>query len=125
MHYFGSKQEKDNIYLGKRKTDPFKQGRLLQFLFIPRLPCYSPLWHRGDCPQVAVFNFLKDASVLDPFQSGFCASYGTDIVLVTFTDDLHKQMDQGRSALLLLHDLTPVFDMVDHDFLTHHFTYMG
>lgn len=48
-----------------------------------------------------------------------------ETALVTLTDNLHKQLDRGGSVLLLLLDLTAVFDMVDYDLLTHPLTNVG
>lgn len=37
------------------------------------------------------------------------------MTLVVLTDDFHRQLDQGGSTLVLLLDLTMVFNMVNHD----------
>lgn len=63
--------------------------------------------------------FLDDASVLNPFQSGFSRSHVMKTVLVTITDDLQRNLDRGMSALLLLLDLLAAFNMFNHDLLTH------
>lgn len=62
--------------------------------------------------------FLEDTSALDPFQSGVQTGHGTERVLVFLTDNLCRQLDWGRFALLLL-DFSAAFNMVDHDPLTH------
>lgn len=41
--------------------------------------------------------------------------------LVTFMDDLRRQLDQDGSLLLLL-DLMASFDTVDYDLMTYHLT---
>lgn len=61
----------------------------------------------------------KSWVTLDLIQSSFCPGHETEIALVTFMDDLKRHLDQGGSALLLVLDLTAVFNMVDYDLLTH------
>lgn len=57
---------------------------------------------------------LDDLLVLDLFQSSFCPSHWTIL-----TDNLHRQLDQGKFLLLFLLDLTAVFNMVDYSLFTH------
>lgn len=47
------------------------------------------------------------------------------MALVTHTDDVHRQLDQGGLALLTLLDLTSAINTVSHDLLTHHFADIG
>lgn len=63
--------------------------------------------------------FLDDPSLLDPFLSCFLPGHGTEMALVALTDDLWRHLDRGGSGLLLLLDLTAVFDTVSYDLLTH------
>lgn len=69
--------------------------------------------------------FLDDTSALNPFQSSFCPGHRTVTVLFTLMDDLHRQLDRGGSALLILLDLIAALDTVDHELLTHHLTDAG
>lgn len=69
--------------------------------------------------------FLNHTLVLDPFHSGFSSSHGTETALVALTDDLHKQLDQGVLVLLILLDLTAVFDVVDYDLFAHRLANVG
>lgn len=62
---------------------------------------------------------------LDPFQFSFCPDPRMEMALVALTDDLHMHLDQGGSALLLLLNLTAVFDTVICDLLTHRFIKVG
>lgn len=64
--------------------------------------------------------FLDDVSMLNPFQSGFHTRNETKMALITLTDDVCKQLNQGKLALLSLLDLIAIFDTVDYDILTHH-----
>uniref|UniRef100_A0A803SYC6 Reverse transcriptase domain-containing protein n=1 Tax=Anolis carolinensis TaxID=28377 RepID=A0A803SYC6_ANOCA len=74
---------------------------------------------------VQLQQFLDDTTGLDPFQSGFRAGHGTETVLVSITDHLRCQLDQGGSVLLVLLDLTAAFDTVDHNLLTHRLAIAG
>lgn len=59
---------------------------------------------------------LDVASVLSPFQYDFHPRHGMETVLVSLMDDLQRQLDGGRSALL---DLMALFKMVNHDLLVY------
>lgn len=63
--------------------------------------------------------FLEDISALDPFCSVFCPGYGMETVLVALMDNHHRQLDGVGRALLLLLDLTGVFNTVDYYLLAH------
>lgn len=65
--------------------------------------------------------FLDDESIFNPLLSSFYLGHGMETVLVvTLTDDLQTHLYLGRSALLLLLDLTAAFDMVDYVLMTYH-----
>lgn len=51
------------------------------------------------------------------FQSGFHPSHGTETALVTLTDDLQRQINQGRLMLSLLLKLKAAFDAVNYNLL--------
>lgn len=68
--------------------------------------------------------FLEETSALDPFQSSFRPSHGMETAVFTLTDGLCRHLDQVRSVLLLLINLTAAFDTVDYDLSSHHFAYM-
>ncbi|XP_077179731.1 uncharacterized protein LOC143830542 [Paroedura picta] len=85
---------------------------------------YRPVSHLaflGKMIERAVANqlteYLEEASVLDPSQSGFRPGHGVETALVALTDDLRRQLDRGGSALLILLDLSAAFDTVDHELL--------
>uniref|UniRef100_A0A8D0GH51 Reverse transcriptase domain-containing protein n=1 Tax=Sphenodon punctatus TaxID=8508 RepID=A0A8D0GH51_SPHPU len=68
---------------------------------------------------------LDSIGFLDPFQSGFRPSYGTETTLVALMDDLHREMDAGCSTFLILLDLLAAFDTVDHGLLLRRLQDMG
>uniref|UniRef100_A0A803TEE6 Reverse transcriptase domain-containing protein n=1 Tax=Anolis carolinensis TaxID=28377 RepID=A0A803TEE6_ANOCA len=90
---------------------------------VSNLPFLGKLVERAAVEQLQ--QFLNDTARLDPFQSGFRRGHRTETVLVTITDQLRCQRDQGGSALLMLLDLTAAFDMVDHNLLTHRLAMTG
>lgn len=63
--------------------------------------------------------FLADTVVLDPFQSGFHSSHGTETAGHIHRWVLHRQLDEGGSELLFLFAVGAAFDMVDYSLLTH------
>lgn len=58
-------------------------------------------------------HFLDGTLALD-----FRPSDGTEMALIALTDNLHRQLDQRRSVLLILLDLTAALNMVNHNLLT-------
>lgn len=57
---------------------------------------------------------MGDINNIDPFQLEFRPFHGAEIVLVTPIDDLLQEADQGNVNLLVLKDLSAVFDIVNH-----------
>ncbi|KAF7236183.1 Polynucleotide 5'-hydroxyl-kinase NOL9 [Varanus komodoensis] len=57
---------------------------------------------------------LDETDYLDPFQSDFRPRYGTESALVALYDDQCREEDRGSASLLVLLDLSAVFDTIDH-----------
>ncbi|KAF7236044.1 putative RNA-directed DNA polymerase from transposon BS [Varanus komodoensis] len=57
---------------------------------------------------------LDETDYLDPFQFGFRPGYGTESALVSLYDDLCREKDRGSASLLVLLDLSAVFDTINH-----------
>lgn len=55
---------------------------------------------------------LNDTWVHDGFQSGFKVGFGT--ALIALVDNIWLQLDNSRCVLLILLDLSAVFNTVDH-----------
>lgn len=66
-------------------------------------------------------DYTSSTSLMSPFQSGFCPSHRMEMALGTFTDYLHRQLDQSKSVLIVLLYLNAAFNTV----LTHCFATVG
>ena len=60
---------------------------------------------------------LDTHNLLNPFQLGFRPGHGTETALLKIWDDALEAADEGESCLLVLLDLSAVFDTVDHKLL--------
>lgn len=60
---------------------------------------------------------MRIASLSITFQSGFKCRHSTETTLSRVFSDLLLITDSGRSAVLVLLDLSSVFDLVDHNIL--------
>ena len=60
---------------------------------------------------------LKPNNLFEKFQSGFRPCHSMETALVRVTNDLLMSADAGFPSLLILLDLSPAFDTVDHNSL--------
>ena len=56
-------------------------------------------------------------SLLEEFQSAYKSHHSTEMALVRVQNDILKAVDNNRSVILLLLDLSAAFDTVDHSIL--------
>ena len=56
-------------------------------------------------------------NILYPLQHGFRAERSCESQLLSFTDDVSKNLQQGRQTDVLVMDFSKAFDKVDHDLL--------
>ena len=61
--------------------------------------------------------YLLEKDLLYQFQSGFRSGFSTDTCLISLTDHIRNQTDQGNYTGMVLLDLQKAFDTVDHRIL--------
>lgn len=62
-------------------------------------------------------SFLNKNEILDVFQSGFRKDHSTETALVKVLNDILRTLHSGKSAVLVLLDLSAAFDTIDHSVL--------
>ena len=72
-----------------------------------------------------VENYLLDKNLLFENQSGFRSGFSTDTCLISLTDHIKHQSDQGFYTGMILLDLQKAFDTVDHSILLNKMSAMG
>ena len=61
--------------------------------------------------------FLKEMSILDPFQSTFRMHHRTESTLVALQENLLREANKESVTLLVLLDLSVAFDTINHGIL--------
>lgn len=62
-------------------------------------------------------DFLVSCDDIEKFQSAYRAGHSTETALLRVQNDILTAIDNGKSACLILLDLSAAFDTIDHDLL--------
>ena len=82
---------------------------------ISKLPFLSKVMERAAFSRLT--DHLLDNEILDSHQSAYRAHHSVETVLVSLTDHLLKQMDEGNLTALVLLDVSSAFDTVLHSLM--------
>ena len=64
-----------------------------------------------------IFKFLNDNNSIYPLQFGFRQKYSTTHALISLTEDIRKNLDEGDIGCGISVDLQKAFDTAEHDIL--------
>ena len=64
-------------------------------------------------------NHMSEYNMYQPMQSAYRAKHSTETAILRVHNDILMAMDQGKTAILLMLDLSAAFDTIDHDLLIH------
>ena len=64
-----------------------------------------------------IFKFLNDNSSIYPLQFGLRQRFSTTDALISITEDITKNLDEGNISCGIFVDLQKAFDTVEHDIL--------
>ena len=64
-----------------------------------------------------MYKFFSDNNLIYPLQFGFRQKYSTVHALISLTENIRKNLDEGNIGCVIFVDLQKAFDTVEHDIL--------
>ena len=64
-----------------------------------------------------MYKFFSDNNLIYPLQFGFRQKYSTVHALISLTENIRKNLDQGNIRCAIFVDLQEAFDTVEHNIL--------
>ena len=64
-----------------------------------------------------LYEHLINNRLFDPLQSAYRDKHSTETALIKAQNDILSALDAGSSAILLMLDLSTVFDTIDNDYV--------
>lgn len=80
------------------------------------LPTLSKVFEKVICAQLK--EHLENFGILPVHQSGFRAGYSCTTALLEVADNILKEIDGGRSSVLILLDYSKAFDTINHEIMS-------
>ena len=97
------------------KKPSLDQNVLKNYRSISNLPFLSKILEKVVLHQLLAH--LQENNLCNPFQSVYRVGHGTETTLLCIVNDLSNAMDEDKISVLLLLDLSAVFDTIDHQIL--------
>ena len=104
----------------------FKKGKaneMNNYCPIYILPVLSKVLERA--VHFQLYNYLEQHKILSPYQCCFRKCHSTEFAVLSFSDNIRRNMDQGQLTSAVFIDLRKAFDTVDHAILLAKLSNMG
>ena len=72
-----------------------------------------------------LYRFLEDNELIYPLQFGFRKSYSTSLALLSLTENIKQEIDDGKFGCGIFIDFQKAFDTVDHNILINKLQHYG
>ena len=99
----------------KKKKNSLDQNVLKNYRSISNLPFLSKILEKVVLHKLLAH--LQENNLCNPFQSAYRTGHSTETALLRVVNDLLNAMDEDKTSVLLLLDLSAAFDTIDHQIL--------
>ena len=104
----------------------FKKGKadeMDNYRPISILPVLSKVLERA--VHIQLYKYLQQNKILSTYQCGFRKCHSTEFAVLSFSDNIRRNMDQGQLTGAVFIDLRKAFDTVDHAVLLDKLSNLG